>query len=478
MEENMEPLCEFCGVVRAVVYCKSDSARLCLHCDSSVHSANSLSRRHARSLLCDKCNSQPAIVRCMDDKLSLCQGCDWNENGCSGSGHRRQRFNYYTGCPSMTEFSRIWSSVLDVPSFGGFDAGWDPLSTLPINENCISNCLEPGDNKGPVGLVASKLNELQACAKFEPWIGSSSVIPPNPNYLQPYNRDQAPSIPEGSNISKGYSNFKNLELHEGDDICEGLSVDDVALNFESSDEIFGPSQVTESNGHIENALEASSSGQQDCMTFQSSHAPGPATLMQAISGSPNCMLMNPCCNRNIGLGFSTGQVPSSISLSLSNITGESSAADYQDCGLSPIFLTGESPWESNLEASCPQARDKAKMRYNEKKKTRTFGKQIRYASRKARADTRKRVKDPQFSVPYVPCISSPDWKRSNLSFLISGGIVQPRLHLHPSTEYLSPNLKITSLGSPFEIELSLMKCVPASSTILYKSIPKILTGFQ
>uniref|UniRef100_A0A5B7AWP9 Zinc finger protein CONSTANS-LIKE 12 n=1 Tax=Davidia involucrata TaxID=16924 RepID=A0A5B7AWP9_DAVIN len=409
----MEPLCEFCGVVRAVVYCKSDSARLCLHCDSCVHSANSLSRRHPRSLLCDKCNSQPAIVRCMDDKLSLCQGCDWNENGCSGSGHRRQKFNYYTGCPSMAEFSRIWSSVLDVPSLGGFDAGWGPQNTLPIHENCISNCLDTGNNKESVGLVASKLNELQACAKFEPWIGSSSVIPPNPNYVPPYSRDQAPSIPEGSNMSKGYSNFKNLQLHEGDNICEGLSVDDVALNFESSDEIFGSSQgqpqyqledggidcllmeknlsVTESNGHIENALEASSSGQ-DCMTFPSSRAAGPASLMQSMSGSPNCMLMNPCCNRNIGLGFSTGQVHSSISLSLSNITGESSAADYQDCGLSPVFLTGESPWESNLEASCPQARDKAKMRYNEKKKTRTFGKQIRYASRKARADTRKRVK--------------------------------------------------------------------------------------
>ena len=91
-----------------------------------------------------------------------------------------------------------------------------------------------------------------------------------------------------------------------------------------------------------------------------------------MSGCANSMLMNPSCSRNIGLGFPTGQVHSTISLSLSNITGESSAADYQDCGLSPVFLTSESPWESNLEASCPQARDKAKMRYNEKKKTRMY----------------------------------------------------------------------------------------------------------
>uniref|UniRef100_A0A453Q9E1 CCT domain-containing protein n=1 Tax=Aegilops tauschii subsp. strangulata TaxID=200361 RepID=A0A453Q9E1_AEGTS len=39
-----------------------------------------------------------------------------------------------------------------------------------------------------------------------------------------------------------------------------------------------------------------------------------------------------------------------------------------------------------------EERDRAKQRYNEKKKNRKFCKQIMYASRKARADTRKRVK--------------------------------------------------------------------------------------
>ncbi|EPS70773.1 hypothetical protein M569_03996, partial [Genlisea aurea] len=72
------------------------------------------------------------------------------------------------------------------------------------------------------------------------------------------------------------------------------------------------------------------------------------------------------------------------SISLAGPSGESRVADYQDCGLSPAFFAGESSLE--------QARDKAKMRYKEKKKTRMFGKQIRYASRKARADSRQRVR--------------------------------------------------------------------------------------
>lgn len=107
------------------------------------------------------------------------------------------------------------------------------------------------------------------------------------------------------------------------------------------------------------------------MAFQSSCIAASASVIQAISGSSNCKLMNPICSRNINLGFPSGQVHSAISVSLSNITGESSAADYQDCGLSPVFLAGES-WESTLEGSYPHARDKAKMRYNEKKKTRTY----------------------------------------------------------------------------------------------------------
>lgn len=90
----------------------------------------------------------------------------------------------------------------------------------------------------------------------------------------------------------------------------------------------------------------------------------------------NCMLMHPpSCNKNIGgLGFPARQQGdhSTMSVSLSNITtGDSNVADYQDCGLSPALLNGgETKWESNFEVSCPHARDKAKMRYNEKKKTR------------------------------------------------------------------------------------------------------------
>lgn len=107
-------------------------------------------------------------------------------------------------------------------------------------------------------------------------------------------------------------------------------------------------------------------GQHDCMTLQSSRAIGTIGATQAVTACLDQVLFDPSSNRNINVGFPSGQ------LSVSNLTGESNAGDYQDCGVSPLFLSSESPWDSSLESSCPQARDKAKMRYKEKKKTRTY----------------------------------------------------------------------------------------------------------
>jgi hypothetical protein len=66
------------------------------------------------------------------------------------------------------------------------------------------------------------------------------------------------------------------------------------------------------------------------------------------------------------------QARSSISLSFSGLTGESSAGDYQDCGVSPVLLMGEPPWHPpGPEGSFAGAtRDDAITRYKEKKKRR------------------------------------------------------------------------------------------------------------
>lgn len=111
-------------------------------------------------------------------------------------------------------------------------------------------------------------------------------------------------------------------------------------------------------------------------------------------------------------------------ISFSSLTGESNAGDYQDCGASSMLLMHEPPWCTMAHDSTTPSgiRNDAVLRYKEKKKTRKwvndqvswtyfwnsfflwikwlifvfffvrFEKTVRYATRKARADVRKRVK--------------------------------------------------------------------------------------
>ncbi|CAI5468592.1 unnamed protein product [Closterium sp. Yama58-4] len=113
----MDSTCEYCEKGRATVYCRADSARLCLSCDRVVHSANNLSLRHQRTLLCDGCNLQPAAFRCVDENLSLCIACDSAIHGKLSASqlHRRHAFENFTGCPSAADLAQLWGCELAKP---------------------------------------------------------------------------------------------------------------------------------------------------------------------------------------------------------------------------------------------------------------------------------------------------------------------------------------------------------------------------
>ncbi|XP_019082952.1 PREDICTED: zinc finger protein CONSTANS-LIKE 12-like [Camelina sativa] len=373
MSLSMEPKCDHCATAQAVIYCKSDLAKLCLNCDVHIHSANPLSHRHTRSLICQKCYSQPAVIRCLDDKVSYCQGCHWHASNCSALGPKLQTLNPFSGCPSPTDFVRMWSSILE-PSVSGLVSPF--VGSFPLN----------GPNNDVFGMA--KFNELDGLIA-----SSYSMVPHNISYTENLSDQSSFFCME----SKG---CPDLFLKLEEDLCEDLNLDNAPLNFDVGDDIIGCSSeehiepdhtvpncllidkdntsLTASNfTTIDKALETTSPGQQDYTSYQT----GPFQMNINTTGLP--LPPSPVL---------FGQIHPTMSLTISNVTGETSAADYQDCGMNPGFIMTEAPWESNLELRCPQARNQAKLRYKEKRLKRTFGKQIRYASRKARADTRKRVK--------------------------------------------------------------------------------------
>nr|XP_027188462.1 zinc finger protein CONSTANS-LIKE 15-like isoform X2 [Cicer arietinum] len=100
--------CDYCDSRSAVLYCRPDSAKLCLVCDQHVHSANALAFKHVRYQICQNCKNDAASVRCFTDNLVRCPRCDWEAHGdgdddSSPPLHNRRRLDGLSGCPSVHE---------------------------------------------------------------------------------------------------------------------------------------------------------------------------------------------------------------------------------------------------------------------------------------------------------------------------------------------------------------------------------------
>ncbi|XP_027344483.1 zinc finger protein CONSTANS-LIKE 9-like isoform X3 [Abrus precatorius] len=352
-------ICDFCGDQRSMVYCRSDAACLCLSCDRNVHSANALSRRHSRTLLCERCNSQPAFVRCAEEKISLCQNCDWLVHGTSASSstHKRQAINCYSGCPSAVELSSIWSFVLDIPHMSESTCEQE-LGLMSINENNNKSGWVPPENQDLSD--SDQVTDLPALDK-------SLVCPSSmpESSLEPRIRCPATKCPA---------------LCEDENLYDDFNMDEVDLNLENYEELFGVA-LSHSEELFENGGIDSLFGTKDMSAGDSNSCSNAASADSILSTKTEPILC-----------FTGKQAQSN--LSFSGITGESSAGDYQDCGASSMLLMGEPPWLTPCPENSLQSanRSNAVMRYKEKKKTRKFDKKVRYASRKARADVRRRVK--------------------------------------------------------------------------------------
>lgn len=362
--------CDFCGQQRSTVYCRSDAASLCLSCDRNVHSANALSRRHSRTLLCERCNSQPAFVRCVEEKLSLCQNCDWSGHNTSAeaSTHRKQVVNCYSGCPSSAELSTIWSFFPSVP--GEDESNCEKgMSSMNINES--------KDEQNECAIIKMD-DDVENVGKSDLWVGSSSM----------------PQINSKAQIGNSSSSKMYCPGAKAPGICEDsgfyedFDIDEVDLNIENYEELFGvafndPQQLFGADG-IGSMFGAKEMSGSDLNCQGNAVQPTCSNAASADSGMSAKTEPDFCFSRQ-----------AHSSLSFSGLTAESSAGDFQESGVSPVILMGEPPpWHSPCpESSFPStSRSSAVLRYKEKKKTRKFDKKVRYASRKARADVRRRVK--------------------------------------------------------------------------------------
>ncbi|KAL2345377.1 hypothetical protein Fmac_006662 [Flemingia macrophylla] len=328
--------CDYCGQSTALLYCRADSAKLCLTCDREVHSTNQLFSKHSRTLLCDSCDHSPATILCSTESSVLCQNCDWEtHNPALSSLHDRRPLDPFTGCPSVSELFSVLGfrhftqkSLLSSPPADAFFSSdvqglsdffvWDAPSVLSIDDLISSS---------------ASSHSFQAME-----------VPPLPK-----NRKAAC----GKHREEILSQLRELAKSEPLDLEQYVPSENLSSGFER---------------HMEADI-------------------FPSHEWHRESSEPMYQVVPP----DTSLGTYTEEIPAEHSKSAVVETD----AYGNDGGNPTISLKSEILPTTPRAATCEltsQERDSALLRYKQKKKTRRYDKHIRYESRKVRAESRVRVK--------------------------------------------------------------------------------------
>nr|DAD30457.1 TPA_asm: hypothetical protein HUJ06_009308 [Nelumbo nucifera] len=463
--------CDFCNEQIAVLYCRADSAKLCLFCDHHVHSANALSRKHLRSQICDNCSSEPAPIRCSTDNLVLCQECDWDAHGnCSiSASHERNPLESFSGCPSATELASVW----------GFDLG-DKKSLMPLPPSQLSQ-----DNH-----MFPSWSALDSVVSVDSWVYKYApvtlhdLMSPNENGPPLYPSVPSAEIPalskrQNSNCGKQTQvifkqlvellkrdlvsgdgvvdelgpgtpgrttqpgNIEALDLPDGGDVVADtnqllqqqtpftsllmlparldpresnrLIEDNIMWDCNPTDQAaqiwdfnLGKSRNHEEAGPLEVRYGSSNAG----FIIKSYNDLIKGTSLTAKKVVDDIYEMNWFMthddissqnNNSNNLAASQGpttsesnnipvlRASSSSTLAKPKACGNSKDAHFLKQSLLVSSETARAATKADMEMVA-QNRGNAMLRYKEKKKSRRYDKHIRYESRKARADARKRVK--------------------------------------------------------------------------------------
>lgn len=467
--------CDFCNEQVAILYCRADSAKLCLFCDQHVHSANALSRKHVRSQICDNCGSEPVSVRCVTDNLVLCQECDWDAHGsCAVSAtHHRNPVEGFSGCPSAVELASVWgleiadkkpnvqqqldsSSTWENGYLDSWMAGKEVSASVLLHDLMVPNHHHHHD---PAALTYSNCGgellkkQSPSCGKQKQIImkqllglrqsdlvevgGLSSVGrgdelgPPTPNVsgcgVWQGNEEAAGGLVDGGEVAEGIANqpfqqnqqqnapFMSLLMmqtpanpnpKENDRMIEG----NILWNSTPSDQatLIWDFNLGRLRGHDDsNPLEYSASEVGYMMKsygeLLKEASTATTTRGMELSGL-NCSIVH---DDMTGYNNTASQGPAtseSNNLPIGRSASGGSGVGKRKCygGLNDfqlmdqaVLVKSESAVGAITKADGElwvKNRGSAMQRYKEKKKIRRYDKHIRYESRKARADTRKRVK--------------------------------------------------------------------------------------
>ncbi|GLT86751.1 hypothetical protein SLE2022_048700 [Rubroshorea leprosula] len=428
--------CDFCNDQIAVLFCRADSAKLCLFCDQHVHSANLLSRKHLRSQICDNCGSEPVAVRCVTDNLVLCQECDWDAHGsCSvSSAHERTPVEGFSGCPSVLELASAWGFDLEgkklesqsSPLMQNWNGSQDFVMPVEswIYKSSGQEMIVPYQNVN-CGEIVKKRSP--SCGKYKQAIYNQLVELMKTGFI---GGDGSGGRGCGENAEANggiltrqeamqhqlpYTSLLMMQTQHNNRIVDG----DILWNGNQTGPVHTPQiwdfhsgqlRGHEESSRLEGAYGASDeafiienfSEVMEDASFTNTKMLGDVFQLSCPGlhedfASSNNNSNNPVASQGPATSESNNlpMVITSSGSVFGKLNGSGSSKDIQFVEESFLLRSDhtipEAPSKADLELLA-QNRGNAMQRYKEKKKTRRYDKHIRYESRKARADTRKRVK--------------------------------------------------------------------------------------
>ncbi|XP_058179906.1 zinc finger protein CONSTANS-LIKE 13-like [Rhododendron vialii] len=439
--------CDFCNHEYAVLYCRADSAKLCLFCDQQVHSANALSIKHVRSPICDNCRSGPVSVRCSTDGLVLCTGCDRDPHGGDSSAvsdpRRRVAVGGFSGTPSAVELAAAWGIDLKphtrssdystvykstALSFRDLreDSGFDSVPSFDVSTLKNSGC---GRYKN---MMRKQLEELALRERVKVERGGVEMEVGSPDRCGEEESSQGVEFDNGYDEELLHQQTRLTSLlmlptrmDSGENGCveEVRNMGSCNPTYQMPPQVWnfhsGRSRDCDEPAHAAIGYDSENSE----YMIENYNDFIKETSLATTEVMEDMYEMN-CATIYQGMPLQQNRSKNQVISSCRATKAEGNTADCNSVPVLECRFYEPNPYTSisniqfkehpflsrNLQTATPnydpelmaQNRGNAMMRYKEKKKTRRFDKHIRYESRKARADTRNRVKGRFVKASEVP----------------------------------------------------------------------------
>lgn len=376
---SVPKLCDVCQVSSSELYCRDHTAHICMVCDVRIHggSSNGSNKRvssslcHERVWLCEVCEQAPASVTCKADAAALCEACDSDIHSANPLANRHERVpvSPFYECPNVDVNNNTTANTVN-PKYS-FDCN-DMLNDDGGVEHLEND--EEEDNEHGSFLHHQNGNDM--CSVEESWLIPEANKNMNLRVVSESGGDDERAVKDKLKF-KAYLQSIDF-LHDVGDPCVGL---EYLGSHETTSRIFADGVPTLHMG-TDSMVPVHSP---EVIEHSSAKVSNESGSLDADVPKGNYVYRTPSLNHSASSSsMEVGIVPES---SLNEIGGHLN--DPTRGSSFEIPPRGFVHPGSQLESMGREARV---MRYREKRKNRKFEKTIRYASRKAYAETRPRIK--------------------------------------------------------------------------------------